>query len=263
MSFRVGNVRKMLFYDSGGIGIGNVYSDERSTSDPGANNVIIEGNVGIGITDPQNKLNVVGDGNFTGNVTFGENIIPEITSTGSMGSSVLRWLKGWFNGIDVSGDLNQTNGNATINMIYGEMWFHDDTTSVTTVINTQGVWTNITGFDGGDHNDQDLNGFSYFNGTLTAQVSGKYDCSYDISTGNMGNNQEYQFILAINELVQNNTDSHRKIGAAGDVGDASDRGWLDLNIGDDVKFQTKNNDGTSNLLVHAASVNCLRIGDIK
>lgn len=166
-------------------------------------------------------------------------------------------------GVQVYDNFNQTNGNATINMVYGEMWAHNDTDYWVVDIVTQGVYVNVSINSTDAEAGQDLNGFGYnpINSSLIAQFKGKHDCSYDMSTGNAGNNQEYQFILTVNGIAQNNTDSHRKIGAAGDVGDLSDRGWIDLNVGDLINFQARNNDGTADLRIHAASVNCLRIGE--
>ena len=153
--------------------------------------------------------------------------------------------------------------NFTGNQFYGEMFFHNDSTvGITTVINTINVFVNITGFNQIADSGQTLNGFTYDNANefLSPLVVGMYDCSYDISAGNAGNNQEYQFDLAVNGVEQDNTDSHRKIGAAGDVGDASDRGFISMNPGDELTLMAKNIDATANLFVHAASINCVRIG---
>ncbi len=195
------------------------------------------------------------------------NITDEV---GSIPFNFIGFLKHIFdNDVEINGDLNvigninQTSGNLTGNMIYGEMWAHNDTDSWVDIINSQGVYINITINATSGGSGQDNNGFSFdpSNSALISLFSGKFDCSYDVSTGNEGNNQEYQFILAINNIIQNNTDSHRKIGSSGDVGDLGDRGWLDLSVGDRINLQSKNNDGTANLLLHAASVNCLRIGN--
>ena len=52
-------------YASGGLSWGDTYE----ATDPGVDNMIIEGDVGIGTTLPTHKLNVVGSANITGNMT--------------------------------------------------------------------------------------------------------------------------------------------------------------------------------------------------
>ena len=47
--------------------------------------------VGVGTHLPQNELNVIGDGNFTGNVSIGGDLFPEITLTSDIGSGASRW----------------------------------------------------------------------------------------------------------------------------------------------------------------------------
>lgn len=165
----------------------------------------------------------------------------------------------------VSGCLNfDSQGSSTVTLgrphIYGEMWFHNDLSNVTTTINTQGVYVNVTGFDTGELTGQTLNGFSYFTDTLVAQVAGKYKVEYVLSFGNAGNNQEYQLHIAINDNHQNQTDAHRKIGAAGDVGNVKASGFIDLKIGDQINLHVRNNDGTGNVISHASNINLVRIG---
>lgn len=168
-------------------------------------------------------------------------------------------------GVDVEmrGDLNQTGGNATINMVYGEMWFHNDTNFRTIVISTQNVAVNISFNSSDSEGAQVLNGFGYTEACncLIAQVSGKYKVDYSISAGNDGNNEEYEFFITINDTVQSNTDAHRKIGSSGDVGNAGGSGFIDLQVGDRINLQVVDRDNTDDLEVHAANVNILRIGD--
>jgi len=157
-----------------------------------------------------------------------------------------------------------TTGNITGNQIYGEMWFHNDTASgQAVVITAQNNWYNITGFNQTTNASQTLNGFTFNTPEqyLEVHINGRYDCSFDISAGNSGNNQEYQFAVAVNDVPQQNTIAHRKIGAAGDVGNAGERGFVDLVDGDILTVMVSNRDGTTNLETHSSGLNCIRIGD--
>ena len=75
----------MIIHDSGGIAIGSTYS----RTDPGVNDVIIEGNVGIGVTDPDTKLEVFGATGLkisfdaTDNTTFVTDAAGDLTITPS------------------------------------------------------------------------------------------------------------------------------------------------------------------------------------
>jgi len=70
------------------------------------------GNLGIGTTSPTAKLDVNGTMNITGDIK------PTTTALYSLGSSTLRWLKGWFVDLDVSGNLNVT-GNISVQNTLG------------------------------------------------------------------------------------------------------------------------------------------------
>ncbi|KKK59692.1 hypothetical protein LCGC14_3031850, partial [marine sediment metagenome] len=69
---------------------------------------LIAGNVGIGTTTPQNLLNVIGDGNFTGNLILGEKI------TFTLGEIIDNIVDGW---ITITGNLNVT-GNVTAENVF-------------------------------------------------------------------------------------------------------------------------------------------------
>jgi len=164
---------------------------------------------------------------------------------------------------EVTGEVNFT-GNVTSNAYYAEIWFHNDTgPGEVTVIGTQNLWYNLTGFNTSDTSGQKLNGFSWNNGTedLTANVAGLYMVVFDVSAGNAGNNQEMQYSIQVNGAIQDNADAHRKIGTGGDVGHAGDTAFIDLAVGDIVELVVRNNDGTADLESFAGSVNIVRIAD--
>ena len=72
------------------------------------------GDVGIGTTNPQNPLNVIGDGNFTGNLTIGEKI------TFAFGEIIDNLVDGW---LTVTGNLK-----ITTNLTVAESSFYNNGT---------------------------------------------------------------------------------------------------------------------------------------
>jgi hypothetical protein len=148
------------------------------------------------------------------------------------------------------------------NTVYGEMWFHNDTAAgAITSISTQSVWVNLTGFNQSDDSSQTLRDVEFSNGALVVTEAGIYQIGLSLSFGNVGNNHEYQIAVAVNNRVQNQTDSHRKIGAAGDVGDITTSGTVYLSEGDIVTVFIRNNDGTVDAGTHAASLNIMKVGE--
>ena len=187
-------------------------------------------------------------------------------------------VDGWITitgNLQVNGDTNMTGnlnvsghvdvgGNFTGNYYYGEMWMHNESGYVTTPIASSLVWYNLTGFnDSTRETGQTLNGFTYDNAAehLTALVAGKYKAIFSVSKGNAGNNQEYQFAVAINDVIQNNTVIHRKLGTGGDVGDTAVGGFIDIVVNDNIHLMTLNKDGTADIQTHAMNLNLVRIGE--
>lgn len=171
------------------------------------------------------------------------------------------------NPVNITGDLNVV-GNITGNEIYGEMHFHsDEATGHTIPIASSGVYVNVTGFNGTD-SDVEMtqiftNGFTFINesNALRCDIGGRYLSYWKLSTGNAGNNQEYQTVISVADVRQEITEDHRKIGAAGDVGSLSGGGSFICNSGDIINLQTRNNDGTADLQIHVGLVTIKRIGD--
>lgn len=163
--------------------------------------------------------------------------------------------------ITISENLTVTE-NITGNFFYAEIWFNDGT-SIITPINVQNEWYNVTGFSTGDDNGETLNGFTHDGeGNLTALIEGKYKCDFAISFGNTGNNQEYELVIFVNDILQNQSIVHRKIGSAGDVGNAGSGSFIDLNVNDILVLRVRNRDSTADITTHACNVNLIRIGDI-
>jgi len=206
-----------------------------------------------------------------GNMTLGNKI------TFGFGQIIDNIIDGWLtltgkiqvNGnTNMTGDLNVSSnlyvaGNITGNQIYGEMWIHNDSSYKLLVIGSQNVWYNISMNSTHADSGQKLNGFTFdeASNALQADVAGLYRVDYSLSTGNAGTNQEYEFTITLNDVLQNNTDTHRKISAAGDVGNVGGTGFLIIDVGDNVNLQTVNRDGTSDLQLHAVNINLIRMGD--
>ena len=150
--------------------------------------------------------------------------------------------------------------NLTANQYYGEMWFHNDSASGNpTIISSQDVWYNITGFNQTGDSGQSLNGFSYSQHKLTCNIAGLYKIDYSISFGG-GLNDEYKTAVGVNGIKQGNTETHRKLGAGGDVGNTGSSGFVSLSVDDEITLMILNDDATANADVHSANINLVRIG---
>lgn len=223
--------------------------------DSGSNSVMINGPA----LSSNYKFEVNGDSRFGSLLAMNTTIIDENGTITQQGLAIAQ-----LNDLNVTGNLNQTLGNATINMIYGEMWAHSDSGTWIGDIVTQNVWINISiNSTGTEDNGGFNNGFEYdeSNSALISQFNGIAKCDYSISTGNQGNNQEYQFALSKNDAILNQTDAHRKIGSSGDVGSSGSGGLVSLVSGDIINLQGRNNDGIGDLDLHSINVNCVRIAN--
>jgi len=186
--------------------------------------------VGIGTINPFEKLHVIG--NILANGT--------ITTIGYA---------------NITGDLNQTKGNATINMIYGEMWYHNHTATPLNFA-VDGTYYNLT------FSNSLVNGMT-FNNTgdyLKIDFKGVYQINY-MASGDGQNNHVYYTDVTINGVVQDRCESHKKMTAGGDIVTMNGNCLLSLNIDDKVKLATADIGGTGTGNYYSANLNLVRIGN--
>ena len=161
--------------------------------------------------------------------------------------------------LNIEKDLNQTDGNATINNIYGEMWYHNHTaTTINFVVQDTFYplfFTNATS----------LNGFTFKGGSgiasnLTAKYAGKYKACY-MASGSGQNNHMYFTSVLINGVGQDNCASHKKMAAGGDVTTMNGCCFIDLNIGDYVSLETMDYGSPGMGGYYSANLNLVRSGN--
>lgn len=157
------------------------------------------------------------------------------------------------------GNLNQTNGNATINNIYGGMYYHNYT-ATTLNFASSGVYYSLF-FTVADM----LNGFGTegvsFGGTsnLTAQVSGVYHLTF-FAIGDGINNHEYHIVPFINSTEQDKCESMVKLSATGDKLNMVGNCLIRLSVGDRISLRVADYTGTGNGNYYGANINLVRVG---
>ena len=209
--------------------------------------------------------------NVTGTMTIGGDIhVGDIYATdnittdnygffGWIGSITNRVTEIWTSYLNVDGNLNQTNGNATINNIYGGMWYHNHTATELNFA-VDGTFYNLF-----MPNATHLNGFTYQGGNqkpsnLTTQFSGVYKVDY-MSSGDGQNNHTYYSSVFINGVNQNNCESHHKMSAGSDIITQSGNCIISLSVDDviDIRVADVGNTGTGNY--YSANLNIWRVGN--
>jgi hypothetical protein len=196
-----------------------------------------------------------GNLNVNGNLTSYEHT-PATTNTYSIGSSTLRWLKGWFSGLDVAGNINQTSGNATINMIYGEMYCKNDTGCGVIDLVTSDVYVAMRNQTAGNNNGFTLTGAS----NLTAQHSGIYKAEAKVAVTAGSPAGEYGMKLYVNETGQNNCYDHFHVGA--DQVSMVITCLVRANAGQNISIRFDDHASpVTDLTVYASNLNLLRIGN--
>jgi len=250
---------KRLYSDLG-MGSGGEGQLDLITEGINALHIDINQNVGIGTITPQNTLNVIGDGNFTGNLYSEGNLTLGQKITFAFGEIIDNIVDGWVRitgNLNVIGDLNIT-GNITGNQIYGEMYEHNHTG--TTLTFSDGVWNRLYFSNNGL-----LNGFTYTGGfmtvsNLTAQVSGVYKANYRLS-GSGQNNHIYHSTIMINSIAQDKCGDHKKMSAGGDIVPMGHSCLIELNAGDDVQIAVMDYGASGDGDYYSGNLNLVRIGN--
>lgn len=165
-----------------------------------------------------------------------------------------------------NGTLNITEhlifaGNLSGNQIYGELAFHNDSFSNTTIIASANTYYNITALGSSQKKQMNtMNGFTNQSNSLKAVYSGLYQASLSISfTGAV--NDIYNIPITINGVEQENCEPHSKTGTAGDIISASANCFIRLNANDLVYVQVLDETAGGNIDVKAMDLNLVRIGN--
>ena len=177
----------------------------------------------------------------------------------TLGSGVLRYLKGYFYDLDVSGLLNNI-GNASINNYYGGMYYHNHTATALS-FDVDGQYYHLFMTDAPSVNGFTSNNLGMaLNSSLTANVAGKYQVHY-MATGSGENNEVYYTSVFINEVNQDNCENHHKITAGGDILTQSGNCFIDLAVGENVSVRTANIGATGAGNYYSGNLNLVRIGN--
>ena len=151
-------------------------------------------------------------------------------------------------------DLNVT-GNFTGNQIYGEMWYHNHTATVTDFA-VDGLYYNLT-FD-----NSLVNGFIFNDAGdyLEAILGGVYKVSW-MASGSGQNNHIYYTDITINGVVEDKCEGHKKMTAGGDIVTMNGGCLVTLSASDKIKLATADIGGTGAGDYYSSEVNLVRIGN--
>jgi len=137
---------------------------------------------------------------------------------------------------------------------YADMWFHNDTGLSSSIPAT---YVNITVFDNSTSGHSYLDGFNYsVGGKLVAKSSGIYQVTY-LASGKGTNNHEYHLGIAINGVMQYNTNNH-VIGGVNDQVLMPGGGFITVVPDDVITLQIKDA-LTSVGTIYIANVNLVKI----
>jgi hypothetical protein len=162
--------------------------------------------------------------------------------------------------------INQTGGNATINMIHAEMWNYSANASAWTFpISVAGIYYNMTGLTPGN-----INGFDFTQGGatgggsyLTTIIPGTYHIDALLSFETTGNNELYSVAISKNHVASNSRNCYDRVymSVQAIVDSGTPDCLLDLAAGDTVALQVENEGGTADIKIHSANLHIFRTGD--
>lgn len=155
---------------------------------------------------------------------------------------------------NITGDLKQKNGNATINNYYGGMFFSNDT-GISISLNETFQSANI--FTQSTHD----NGFKLIdNEKLQLTDDGGIYQTIWGAEGDGTQNHIYIGYIYVNEERQNNTKG-RAVGQASNNVDMTGLGFIRLNKNDNVTLRIADTSGTTAGTIYIANINLLRAGN--
>ncbi len=154
--------------------------------------------------------------------------------------------------LKVLGDLNQTNGDSTINNIYGGMYMLNETGMDSTFNSTyQKLY-----FDSSDY----LNGFSFLDSTLMlTKGDGLYQVMWK-AEGTGTNNHLYNGYVYIND-VQYNSTKGRTLGTGNSEVKMSGFGFVRINQYDNITVKVADTTSSSIGTQIDANLNLVRVGN--
>lgn len=164
--------------------------------------------------------------------------------------------------LDVTGYINQTDGNATINLIYGEMYNYSDSSDPFFMdLPVAGTYYNLSNMTAGT-----LNGFQFTDNEdgsgsyLTAEIDGLYEISFTVSFKGETAGGLYGFSVNANHNPSSSRHCYSRRDATTSVGNLGVTCLLDLTVGDEVVVMVENENANRGIYVHTANLNLRRVG---
>lgn len=153
--------------------------------------------------------------------------------------------------------INQTLGNATINMIYGEIYNKSDTGFETVDLVTQDVYVPVKNLV----STGNINGFKTAGGNLTAQVSGMYKATAKVGVLASSTAGDNGMKIFINNNGQDNCYDHEHTSTTVPIVFPIDC-LIRINTGDNVSIRfDDHNNPVGDLILLNGNLNLLRVGN--